>query len=72
VLRDAQSGILMMIGVWVDDIVGAAADDEVHRRFVADLSKAYQVDDRGLLQWALGMRVDPGHNWCSTMHPGAI
>ena len=58
VLRDAQSGISMMIGVWVDDIVGAAADDEVHRRFVADLSRAYQVDDRGLLQWALGMRVD--------------
>ena len=48
----------MMIGVWVDDIVGAAVDDETHRRFVADLSKAYQVDDRGLLQWALGMRVD--------------
>ena len=47
----------MAIGTWVDDIVGYASTTRLMKKFVADISKEFKVDDRGDLTWALGMSI---------------
>ena len=49
---------LMIIGVFVDDIIAASSSTALRAKFIADLSAAFNVDDRGDLEWALGMRID--------------
>jgi len=57
VLRGKDSRIVMMAGIWVDDVIAAAESDEVRMEFIAALRKEFTVDDRGELEWALGMKV---------------
>ena len=47
----------IMIGVWVDDIIAAASTPEVRQEFIAALREEFSVDDRGDLEWALGLKV---------------
>ena len=46
-----------MAGIWVDDVIAAAESDEVRQKFIAALREKFTVDDRGELEWALGMKV---------------
>ena len=48
----------MILGVFVDDIIAASSSIDLRQKFIADLSAQFNVDDRGDLEWALGMRID--------------
>ena len=62
VLRRTSQGVehTMLVGIWVDDIVGAASSSEIRRQFTEDLNKSFKVDDRGdlVLEWVLGLHVE--------------
>lgn len=58
ILRGNDSAVQLVIGVWVDDIIAAAATDKIRSEFTRDLRKEFTVDDRGDLEWVLGMKVD--------------
>ena len=47
----------LLLGLFVDDIIGASSSMKLRTKFIADLSKEFNVDDRGDLVWALGLRV---------------
>ena len=47
----------MYLAVWVDDIVIAAKSHAAHRHFVKQLEERFPIEDKGPLQWILGMQV---------------
>ena len=56
-VRHGINGSHIMIGVWVDDIIAIASTSEVRQEFIAALREEFSVDDRGDLEWALGLKV---------------
>ena len=53
-----QSVIVMILVIWVDDIICADAEPAIRDRFVADLGRAFPVEEKAELQWVLGIRVE--------------
>ena len=53
----AKSDLLLWILVYVDDCIIVDNDAALRSRFIADLSKRFPVDDRGELEWMLGIAV---------------
>ena len=51
------SGLLWIL-VYVDDALIVDNDAALRARFVADLARRFPVDDRGELEWMLGVAVD--------------
>ena len=47
----------MALGCFVDDLIVSSSSTRLRQRFMQAISKAFDVDDRGDLEWALGMRV---------------
>ena len=54
---DGNSGHVLLLLVYVDDLVLAYSHDEDRQAFAAFLSAALPVDDRGSLEWILRMHV---------------
>jgi len=52
-----QNGQTCILGVFVDDIILATSDRNMLKSFSAGLKRAFTVDDRGELKWALGMLI---------------
>ena len=49
---------ILWILVYVDDCLILENDSALRSRFVADLGKRFPVDDRGELEWLLGVAID--------------
>ena len=47
----------LIVAIWVDDAVIAASYHKLRERFVKDLNARFPVDDRGDLEWVLGVQV---------------
>jgi len=58
ILRGHDGQVVMMAGLWVDDVIAAAATATIKDDFIKGLRSSFKVDDRGDLQWVLGMKVD--------------
>ncbi|RPG32542.1 MAG: hypothetical protein CBB72_010845 [Muricauda sp. TMED12] len=54
---DASSRGKMWLAVWVDDIVIAASSAAVRAHFVKAISERFTIEDKGALEWVLGVRV---------------
>ena len=63
-----HGGHTMSVCVWVDDLVISTSSQDLRDSFVSDLHKRFPVDDKGNLQWILGISVkrDP-HNRTLTL-----
>ena len=57
-VRRGSDGSTIIIGVWVDDIIGVASSQEARQEFIKALREEFKVDDRGDLEWALGLKVE--------------
>ena len=44
--------------IWVDDIVLADNDSNLRAKFVAELSEKFDIEDKGELEWVLGVKVN--------------
>ena len=44
--------------IWVDDIVLADNDSKLRAKFVAELSEKFDIEDKGELEWVLGVKVN--------------
>ena len=53
----SKSGLILWILVYVDDCIIVDNDGSLRARFVIDLGKRFPVDDRGELEWMLGIAV---------------
>lgn len=56
-IRRTEDGGVIIIGVWVDDIIAAASSPAIRASFIKALREEFTVDDRGDLEWALGLKV---------------
>ena len=43
--------------IWVDDVLLSASHASLRERFVGDLGRRFPIEDKGELQWILGLRV---------------
>lgn len=56
-MYNSKQGSILWLLVWVDDIIHVDNDTGLRERFVAALSQRFPTEDKGALQWILGMRV---------------
>ena len=52
-----SDGEELFVGIFVDDIIACASSGGIRREFIESLSDEFTIDDRGDLEWALGLRV---------------
>ena len=52
-----RSGLILWVLVYVDDCIIVDNSEDLRSRFVTDLGKRFPVDDRGELEWMLGLAV---------------
>ena len=52
----AEASILWLL-VWVDDIIQVDNDSALRERFTSELSKRFPTEDKGLLEWVIGVHV---------------
>lgn len=52
----AHASMLWLL-VWVDDIILVENDDGLRTRFVSSLSDRFPTEDKGTLEWIVGVRV---------------
>ena len=53
----AKDGLILWMLVYVDDCLIVDNDGSLRSRFVTDLGKRFPVDDRGNLEWLLGVAI---------------
>jgi hypothetical protein len=53
----AKDKIILWVLVYVDDCLIVENDESLRSRFVTDLGKRFPVDDRGELEWLLGVAI---------------
>jgi hypothetical protein len=51
-----NEGTLYIVS-WVDDLVIADNNSKLRNRFVDELNKRFPIDDKGALEWVLGVKV---------------
>ena len=52
-----EDGTFSYVLVWVDDIVVAGATEEAVNEIKSILNETFKMDDRGVLNWFLGMQI---------------
>jgi len=60
----AKDKLILWLLVYVDDCLIVENDESLRSRFVTDLGKRFPVDDRGELEWLLGVAItrESDHN----------
>jgi hypothetical protein len=53
----AKDKLILWVLVYVDDCLIVENDESLRSRFVTDLGKRFPVDDRGELEWLLGVAI---------------
>jgi hypothetical protein len=56
-LDEGDSVLILWVLVYVDDCIIVDNSEDLRSRFVTDLGKRFPVDDRGELEWMLGLAV---------------
>ena len=60
-VRKDEDGTFSYVLVWVDDIVVAGAEEAV-KEINSMLNENFKMDDRGALNWFLGMQIQRSHD----------
>ena len=61
-VRKEENGTFSYVLVWVDDIVVAGATEEAVNEIKSQLNENFKMDDRGDLNWFLGMQILRSHD----------
>ena len=61
-VRKEEDGTFSYVLVWVDDIVVAGTTEEAVKEVKSILSETFKMDDRGVLNWFLGMHILRSHD----------
>ena len=61
-VRREEDGTFSYVLVWVDDIVVAGATEEAVNEIKSMLNENFKMDDRGALNWFLGMQILRSHD----------
>ena len=61
-VRKEEDGTFSYVLVWVDDIVVAGATEEAVNEIKSMLNENFKMDDRGALNWFLGMQILRSHD----------
>ena len=61
-VRKEENGTFSYVLVWVDDIVVAGATEEAVNEIKSMLNENFKMDDRGDLNWFLGMQILRSHD----------
>ena len=61
-VRKEENGTFSYVLVWVDDIVVAVATEEAVNEIKSMLNENFKMDDRGDLNWFLGMQILRSHD----------
>ena len=61
-VRKEEDGTFSYVLVWVDDIVVAGATKEAVNEIKSMLNENFKMDDRGALNWFLGMQILRSHD----------
>ena len=61
-VRKEEDGTFSYVLVWVDDIVVAGATEEAVNEVKSMLNENFKMDDRGALNWFLGMQILRSHD----------
>ncbi|CAB4002241.1 Hypothetical predicted protein [Paramuricea clavata] len=61
-VRKEENGTFSYVLVWVDDIVVAGATEEAINEIKSMLNENFKMDDRGDLNWFLGMQILRSHD----------
>ena len=61
-VRKEENGTFSYVLIWVDDIVVAGATEEAVNEIKSMLNENFKMDDRGALNWFLGMQILRSHD----------
>ena len=61
-VRKEEDGIFSYVLLWVDDIVVAGATEEAVNEIKSMLNENFKMDDRGVLNWFLGIQTLRSHD----------
>ena len=61
-VQKEEDGTFSYVLVWVDDIVVAGATEEAVNEIKSMLNENFKMDDRGALNWFLGMQILRSHD----------